>query len=227
MEDIEKVLVTNGNDNAATTAALMNNNNWMNNPFMYLIWLAWMRNGGFGGDNSALNSAELQSQINALSTQMSDSFNAQNLNNLVASNHDAINAGFSGTQAGIANAINSGLINAKDMQSTFQNCCCENKMQTMQMGYEGQLRDQTNTAALTSRIDQLANGITQGFSAVAYAQQQQTNELTNTANANTQRIVDQLNNHWTSELSQKYVDAKLELSQLNQNATLIAALKTA
>ena len=43
--------------------------------------------------------------------------------------------------------------------------------------------------------------------------------------AQTQTIVNTLNNHWQEELAQKYQDAKLELSQLNQNATLIAALK--
>ena len=44
--------------------------------------------------------------------------------------------------------------------------------------------------------------------------------------ANTQRIVDVLNNHWQSDLQQRYNDARLELSQQRQNAALIAALKT-
>lgn len=43
---------------------------------------------------------------------------------------------------------------------------------------------------------------------------------------NTQRIVDVLNNHWQSDLQQRYNDARLELSQQRQNAELIAALKT-
>ena len=42
----------------------------------------------------------------------------------------------------------------------------------------------------------------------------------------TQRIVDVLNNHWQSDLQQRYNDARLELSQQRQNAELIAALKT-
>lgn len=44
---------------------------------------------------------------------------------------------------------------------------------------------------------------------------------------NTQRIIDTLNNHWNSDLQQRYNDARLELSQQKQNATLIAALKPA
>lgn len=41
---------------------------------------------------------------------------------------------------------------------------------------------------------------------------------------NTQRIIDTLNQHWQSDLQQRYDDARLELSQQKQNATLIAAL---
>lgn len=44
---------------------------------------------------------------------------------------------------------------------------------------------------------------------------------------NTQRIIDTLNNHWQYDLQQRYNDARLELSQQKQNATLIAALKPA
>ena len=35
-----------------------------------------------------------------------------------------------------------------------------------------------------------------------------------------------MNAHWQSDLQQRYNDARLELSQQRQNATLIAALKT-
>lgn len=46
-----------------------------------------------------------------------------------------------------------------------------------------------------------------------------------TGQDNTQRIIDTLNNHWTTDLQQRYNDARLELSQQKQNATLIQALK--
>ena len=221
---------------AADMAAIMNNGNgggmW-NNPFFYLLFLAYMNNGGFGGNGNGAQGVEMMNKLNDITSQIADNQNTNAITGAVNGNHDilhdlsaAMNLGFANTANAVNNGTTSGLINAKDMTQAMQTCCCENKMQTMQMGYEGQLRDQQNTAALTSRIDQLANGVTQGFSAVAYAQQQQTNELNNTINAGNQRIVDTLNSHWQSELSQKYADAKLELSQLNQNATLIAALKT-
>ena len=43
---------------------------------------------------------------------------------------------------------------------------------------------------------------------------------------NTQRVIDVMNNHWQQDLQQRYNDARLELSQQRQNATIIAALKT-
>lgn len=51
-------------------------------------------------------------------------------------------------------------------------------------------------------------------------------DLKTNANTNTQRIVDTLNQHWNADLQQRYNDARLELSQQRQNATLIAALGT-
>ena len=113
MEGIEKICCLDGNNSALETAALMNNNNqWMNNPFMYLIWLAFFGKNGFGGNGNcdAMQLSELMSRINQVQTQMSDSFNAQNTNNIIASNHDAISTGFAGVQAGIANSINNDTI---------------------------------------------------------------------------------------------------------------------
>lgn len=42
------------------------NNNWMNNPFMYLIWLAFFGGDGFGFGRrgNALTQAELQEGLN-------------------------------------------------------------------------------------------------------------------------------------------------------------------
>ena len=114
--------------------------------------------------------------------------------------------------------INSVLLGNKDIASQIASCCCENKQLVQQMGYEGQMRDLQNTSSLTSRIDQLANGITQGFPATSYATQQQANSIIQAGNANTQRIVDVMNQHWQSELAQKYADAKLELSQQSQTS---------
>lgn len=68
-------------------AAMMNSggwnqNQWMNNPFAYLMFLALFRNGGFGfggdgyGAGVATQGIETQAQLNAIRTQLQDNQNA-------------------------------------------------------------------------------------------------------------------------------------------------------
>lgn len=227
MEGIDKICCLDGNNSALETAALMNNNNqWMNNPFMYLIWLAFFGKNGFGGNGNcdAMQLSELMSRINQVQTQMSDSFNAQNTNNIIASNHDAINTGFAGVQAGIANSINNDTINAKDLQSTLQNCCCQNKMETMKAGYENQISNLNQTNTIVSNINDTKNAITNGFTQIGYATAQQTCDLKTNQNENTQRIIDTMTTHWHNDTARALQDAKFEISQLKQNQLLISSL---
>lgn len=75
-------------------------------------------------------------------------------------------------------------------------------------------------------FSQTNSGLERAASNLGFQISQIACDLKTNANANTQRIVDVLNNHWQSDLQQRYNDARLELSQQKQNATLIAALKT-
>lgn len=75
-------------------------------------------------------------------------------------------------------------------------------------------------------FSQTNSGLERAASNLGFQMSQIACDLKTNANANTQRIVDVLNNHWQSDLQQRYNDARLELSQQKQNATLIAALKT-
>lgn len=68
--------------------------------------------------------------------------------------------------------------------------------------------------------------VERGFSAIGYQMATDKCDILRGAENNTQRIIDVLNNHWQADLQQRYNDARLELSQQRQNATLIAALKT-
>lgn len=67
-------ILANGNnrrDDWGPMAAMMGGgmNNWMNNPFAYLMFLALFRNGGFGfggdGAGTATQGIETQAQLNA------------------------------------------------------------------------------------------------------------------------------------------------------------------
>lgn len=59
-DTVDRIIMPDSN-NAAETMALMNNNNWMNNP---LIWLAFFGNngfGGFGGNGQGIQNSEIMS----------------------------------------------------------------------------------------------------------------------------------------------------------------------
>lgn len=94
------------------------------------------------------------------------------------------------------------------------------------MGYEQQLATCGQTNTITNAINTVNTGLERGFSSIGYQMATDKCDIIRAGQDNTQRIIDTLNNHWTADLQQKYNDARLELSQQRQNATLIAALKT-
>lgn len=92
------------------------------------------------------------------------------------------------------------------------------------MGYQNQLAMCQQTGELKNGQRDIGVAISQGFAATAFQAQQDKCDIIRSGQDNTQRIIDTLNNHWNQDLQQRYNDARLELSQLRQNATLIAAL---
>lgn len=245
----------NNNGNAAEMAMLANNNNWNNSPWMYLIFLALFGGNGFGfGNRGAAGAAEasnLNTRLSEMSNQMSDNHNNDMVIQAINGNRDAMgqlaqtfNTDVTAIQTAICsvksaieqvggqvgysaesvkNAIAMGDAN---IVSKMQECCCSNKMLVQQMGYEGQLRDQANTSAIMGRIDQLANGVQTGFAQVGYATAQQTCDIKEAITAGNQRIVDVLNAHWSTEQALALQDAKLKLSQSEQNQYLLSQLKS-
>lgn len=184
-------------DNSALWATMLNNSNqWANNPFLYFLFLALFGRGGadFFGNGGC--------GAGRLSEQIQDNHNTDMTMGAVKENAASI--------AGLADS--------------FKSCCCENRLGTQKAGYENIISNLQQTNDLKSRMDQIANGITQGFSATAYAAAQQTCDLKTNQNENTQRIIDVMNNHWTADLQQRYNDVRLEMSQLRQNQAIISAL---
>lgn len=239
-------------DNSAELAAMLNsqNNQW-NNPFMYLIWLALFGNGGFGFGNrgAGAQGVEINGQLSAIRETMNTNQNSNLLMDAIKGNHAAIhelagnlNCDFNslsqavcGVQNGISRlagevgvtgerVINSVLLGNKDLTAALQSCCCQTNQNITKMGYENQIATMNQTTQLQERLTGIGNGIQQGFSSVAYESQRQTCDVINAGNANTQRIIDTLNNHWNSELQLKYQDAKAELSQSQQTNALTSQL---
>ena len=253
-EVVNKIYCSDRNDGALTAAALMRDNDgggmWpmmammgggmngqWNNPFIYLVWMMFAQRmwGANGLENGGCNP-----QIAALQNQMQYNHNSDLILQGIGGNENAIREvanrlgcdlsairesicdvrggidklagqiGFSAER--VINAVQSG---NSSVISKLQDCCCEQRLATCQ---------QTNL--LQSAINTVAVGQERGFAQIGYDTQKQTCDIIAAGDRNTQRIVDVLNNHWQADLQQRYNDARLELSQLRQNATLIAALKT-
>ena len=244
----------NRRDDWGPMAAMMNNNNWMNNPFAYLMFLALFRNGGFGWGNGdgagpATQGIETQAQLNAIRTQLQDNQNADCIKSAIQGNAFAISQlaqnlnidfntlqkcccdvqaaiqqvagqiGFSAER--VINAVNLGDCN---VIQALQNCCCQTQRQIADFRSDIQLQSCKDTAELRNGQRDISAIVTQGFSQVGYETQKQTCDIINNANANTQRIIDTLNNHWSDEKSLQIQDLKFQLSQERQNNLLLSRL---
>ena len=130
----------------------------------------------------------------------------------------------------IINAANLGDLN---IVQQLKDCCCTTQQNIVKMGYESQLGQkdiintiQTQTLAMQQGHSNITTEILRNLATITAQNQQDKCDILRSGEMNTQRIVDVLNNHWQSDLQQRYNDARLELSQQRQNAELIAALKT-
>lgn len=240
----------NNNDPMAM-AAMMNGGmggQW-NNPFIYLVWMMFAQRlwGNGCGENGRCNNP----QIAALQNQMQDNHNSDLILQGIGNNTGAIrelagnlncdfntlNSAICDVRGGIdrlagqvgfsaervINAVNMGDSN---IIQALKDCCCQTQQSILRMGYEQQLATCQQTGELRNGQRDLGSIITQGFSSTAFQAQQDKCDIIRAGQDNTQRIIDTLNNHWNADLQQRYNDARLELSQLRQNATLIAALRT-
>ena len=241
----------NRRDDWGPMAAMMNNN-WMNNPFAYIMFLALFRNGGFGwgnGDGSATQGIETQAQLNAIRTQLQDNQNADCIKSAVQGNAFAIsqlaqnlNIDFNTLQkcccdiqaaiqqvAGQVGFSAERIINAVNLGDcniiqSLQNCCCQTQRQIADFRADIQLQNCKDTAELRNGQRDISAIVTQGFSQVGYETQKQTCDIINNANSNTQRIIDTLNNHWKDEQALQIQDLKFQLSQERQNNLLLNRL---
>lgn len=263
MEGTEKIYCVDHNDNSALTAALLGNNmngaemaalmnngnNWMNNPFVYLVWMMFA-NRMWGRDGEGLQNTEIQNQISSLRTQMSDNQNSNLLMDAVRGNNTAIgqlasnlNCDFNslqnavcGVQAAIQNVagqvgfsaervINAANLGDLNIVSQLKDCCCATQKAIIETSAENRLSTCQQTNALQSSINtgfnNLSFAVQQGFSATGYETQRQTCDIINNQNSNTQKILDSLNNHWRDQLALEVQDLKFQKSQLEQNQYLI------
>lgn len=215
------------------------NGNWI---WIIFLFLLFGRN-GFGnyGDN-VLGTGYLSNQINNTSGRdlLMQAINGngtalQNLSTMLNSDINSIKCAINGVQSSICqvgnqigmstadvkNAITTG--NMQIAQQLAQ-CCCDNKLLVQGMSYEGQLRDMQNTSAITGRIDQLANNMTQGFNTTSYQTAQQTCSLQNGLRDQTQTILNKLDAIEDSRKDRQIADLTAQLTAATSRAERAAEL---
>lgn len=251
-------MMGNRNNDPMAMAAMMNGgmggNQWLNNPFLYLIFLAMFGGGGFGWGNNhgqGLQDAEIQAKLSALGNQASDNHNNDLVMGAIRGNdadirqlQQTLSCDLNQLQtalAGVRNAITEvggqvgytaeKVINAANLGNLniiqqLKDCCCTTQQNITKMGYESQLGQKDIINSMQSGFDRTNTGLERGFSAIGYQMATDKCDIVRSAQDNTQRIIDTLNNHWSSDLQLRLNRAEFELSQQRQNAELIAALKT-
>ena len=245
----------NNNDPMAMMAAMSGGmgGGW-NNPFAYMMMLGMFRfmygDGWNNGGNGNVQRAEIQSQIDSLRNQMSDNHNSdllmgaiqgnnQDLKTLAANlncDFNALQSSVCGIQAAIQqvggqvgfsaerviNAANLGNLN---IIQQLKDCCCQTQQNIIKMGNDNLLGQKDIINQMQQGFSYTNTGLERAASNLGFQMSQMACDLKTNANANTQRIVDTLNNHWNEDLQLRLNRAELELSQQRQNATIIAALK--
>lgn len=181
----------------ADFAAMSNNgaNGQWNNPFIYLLWMMFFGNGGngfgFGGGNAAANAAQFQN----LSDLIQDNHNSDLTMQAIAGNTAAITQLASALNTSTDNVI--GAINA--MSTQMQQGNCQIKTEILNQGYQSRLDNCQQTNTILQQSQNLANVIQSGFAAQSTQIQLLGCEIEKTSIANTQRIIDTLNTHWSQE----------------------------
>ena len=183
-------------------------NNWINNPFIYLVWLALL--GGNGGLFGRNDRGDCATQGALTRSDMYEGFNNQDVNNQLrgityglSDGFYAVNTGmlngFNGIQRDLCQGFNAVTSGINNLGYQMSNCCCSIERAVDTARYEAA----QNTCQITNAIHQ------EGEATRALI------------NANTvQELRDKLEARDRDILARDF-----QLSQLNQNATLINAIK--
>jgi hypothetical protein len=206
----------------ADFAAMANNgaNGQWNNPFIYLLWMMFFGGGGFGFRG---NGPGVGPQV-------------QNLQDLIQDNHnsDLTMQAINGNTAAItqlANLLNTSTDNItaaiNAMSQNMQNNCCQVKSAILEQGYQNQLANCQQTNTILQQAQALQNSITNGFTQIGFQLERNACDVKQTSTENTQRIIDTLNSHWTSEQQGIINSLNAKVASMEQTQAIISALKPA
>lgn len=204
------------------------NGDWMNNPFIYLVWLALLGNGnllgnrgtgnGGGGDGinctdlfNGFNTQDVNGQLRGISQGICDGFYAANTGMLQGFNGvtQGLNTlGFQSQQGfcGVENTIMQSNFNTQtgfnNLSSQLANCCCENREAIANVRYD--------MAAQACDTRNLIQNVTR--------------DMIDNNNNNTRSILDFLVQDKLATLQAENADLRRAASQDRQNALLTTAM---
>lgn len=204
---------------------------------------------GNGAGAATTQGIEMQAQLNAIRTQLQDNQNADCIKSAIQGNGFALSqlaqtlnidynalqkcccdvqaaiqqvagqVGFSAER--VINAVNMGDCN---VIQAIKDCCCGTQKAILEQGYQNQLATCAQTRELRDGQRDLGVAIAQGFASTSFETQKQTCDIIQAGNANTQRIIDTLNNKWSNDQAREIQDLKSQISQLKQTDAIIARL---
>lgn len=201
MSETKTYVIPDGNQNSNNWAmfSALNNNNWNQNPFTYLVWIFMLRYMGYNENN--YNSP----QVAALSQQMSDNHNSDLLMQAIKGNESAIREfsattglNFSAVQnaiCGVKSAIGEvsaqlgfsaeRVINAVQsgdcaVSQAVKDAGCSINQNILKMGYENQLANERQTTTINQGIYGLNTALDRNAAAIEYNSATQTCALQNT-----------------------------------------------
>lgn len=186
MSDIQTYVVPDHNQGNWDMFNALNNNQWNNNPFMYLIWVYMLRYMGW-------NDGQNNHQISALQEQIQDNHNSDLLMQAVRGNEAAVREfsattglNFSAVQnaiCGVKSAIgevasqlgfsSERVINAVQagdcaVSQAIKDCCCNTNQNILKMGFENQLANERQTNLINQGIYGLNTSLDRNAAAIEY-----------------------------------------------------------
>jgi hypothetical protein len=183
-------------DIAAANGNGMNNEMW-NNPFIYLVWLAVLGNGGLFGNRNGYGDAAVQGALTR--SDLFEGFNNQDVNGQLRGITNGICDGFYAINNGLKDGFYGVQTGITELGYGMKDCCCGINRNIDAVRYE----NAKNTCDITTAI---------------HAEGEATRAL---INANTmQALRDKL-----EDRDRELMTANFQLSQQAQNAALINELR--
>lgn len=217
-----------------------NGNGAWDNPFIYLVWLALLGNGGlwgnrgnnggndFGGGSGGssvervifegFNNQDINGQLRGITQGLCDGFYAVNTGML---------NGFYGTQSALCqgfSGINSGISN---LGYQIQQCCCDTDKGIMQSAFQTQAGFNALGTQLAQCCCDMRYDMASQFCDTRNTIQNTTRDIIENQNGNTRAILDFLVQSQIADKDAQIAALTAQLSQSNQNAVIGARIDSA